>query len=217
MTHLYVWHDSFVCVTWLIRMCDMTHSYVWHDSFICVTWLIRMCDMTHSYVWHDSFIRVTWLIRMCDMTHSYVWHDWFVYDMTQVPTYYYSNYILERYGHFSMIYGAQGLTLFMWVIYFPWLICICAVTHSYICAMPHVYMCHDSFIHMTRPLFHDLRRTRARSFHVSHICAVTHTCICHIFVPWLIYLRDKAVFSWAVTHSCICRSAIVPASFIYMT
>jgi len=35
----------------LIHMCDMTHSYVWHDSFICVTWLIHMCDMTHSYVW----------------------------------------------------------------------------------------------------------------------------------------------------------------------
>jgi len=37
-------------VTWLIHMCDMTHShvwhahsYVWHDSFICVTWFI--------YVW----------------------------------------------------------------------------------------------------------------------------------------------------------------------
>ena len=26
--------------------------------FICVTWLIHMCDMTHSYVWHDSFIRL---------------------------------------------------------------------------------------------------------------------------------------------------------------
>jgi len=30
--------------------------YVWHDSFLHVTWLIHMCDMTHSYVWHDSFI-----------------------------------------------------------------------------------------------------------------------------------------------------------------
>jgi len=44
MTHSYVWHDSFICVTWLIHMCDMTHSYVWHDSFICVTWLI------HDYI-----------------------------------------------------------------------------------------------------------------------------------------------------------------------
>jgi len=35
-------------------MCDMTdsytfdtnHSYVWHDSFICVTCLLHICDMT---------------------------------------------------------------------------------------------------------------------------------------------------------------------------
>jgi len=87
MTHSYVWHDSFVCARWLIRMCYMslvddtsvaTHSFVWHDSLVCVTWLIRMCDMTHSYVWHDSFVYVTYiysfvcvteLIRMCD-THT---------------------------------------------------------------------------------------------------------------------------------------------------
>ena len=72
---IHTWCDSFVCVTWLIRTCDMTHSYVWHDSFICVTWLIHVCDMTHWYVWHDSFIRVTlwldsficvtWLIDNC--------------------------------------------------------------------------------------------------------------------------------------------------------
>jgi len=52
------------CVAWHIHMRDMTHSCVWHDSFICMTWLIHMCsmrlihmrDMTHSYVWHDSFL-----------------------------------------------------------------------------------------------------------------------------------------------------------------
>ena len=68
-----------ICVTWRIHMCDMTHymcdvtqSYVWHDAFICVTWLIHMCDMTRSYVWHDSFIYSTWLIHICDMLHSCV-------------------------------------------------------------------------------------------------------------------------------------------------
>ena len=96
MTHLYVWHDSFICVTWLIHMCDMTHSFVWHDSFICVTWLIHaclesficvtwlmlcvcvtwrinvrdilihICDINHSRAWHDSLSRVTWLIHMCN-------------------------------------------------------------------------------------------------------------------------------------------------------
>jgi len=66
-------------VTRFIDMCDcdMSHSYVWHDSFICVTWFIHMCDMTHSYVWHDSFIRATWLIYKRDMIHSYMWNDLF--------------------------------------------------------------------------------------------------------------------------------------------
>ena len=76
--HLYVWHDSFICVTWLIRMCDMTHSYVGHDSFICVTWLMLTRDTTPSNVWYDSFVCVTWpthmcvtwLTHMCDMTHG---------------------------------------------------------------------------------------------------------------------------------------------------
>jgi len=34
----------------------VTHSYMWYDSFIRVTWLIRICDMAHSYMRHESFI-----------------------------------------------------------------------------------------------------------------------------------------------------------------
>jgi len=92
--HLYVWHDSSICATWLIHvrdttpmcditsylrllleaiyMCDMTHSYKWHDSFICVTWPLHMCDMTPSYVWHNFILVVT------ARGHSYVWHDSFI-------------------------------------------------------------------------------------------------------------------------------------------
>ena len=75
MTDSYVWHDSFICVTWLIHMCDITSPYVWHDSFRRVTSPIHMCDMTHSYVWHDSFICVTWLSHTSDMTSPYTWHN----------------------------------------------------------------------------------------------------------------------------------------------
>jgi len=56
MTHSYVWHDSFICVTWLIHTCDMTHSCVWHDSFICVTRLSHICDMTHLRECHGTFV-----------------------------------------------------------------------------------------------------------------------------------------------------------------
>jgi len=106
MIHSYVWHDSFIRVTWPIHSYDMTHSYIWHDQFIRY---ICTCDTTHSYVWHDSFtrdisvsyvtwlihtwnhrlicevmwhdsfVRVTRLIHTCDMTHSYVpyrYHMW---------------------------------------------------------------------------------------------------------------------------------------------
>ena len=69
-----VWHDSFICVTRLIHLCDMTQPSVWHDSFICVTCLIHLCDMTRSSLWHDSIICVTGPFRMCDMMHIWISH-----------------------------------------------------------------------------------------------------------------------------------------------
>jgi len=62
VTHSYVWHDSFICVTWLV------HN-VWHDSFIGETRLIHMWDMTHSHARHDSCICETWLVHMWNTTH----------------------------------------------------------------------------------------------------------------------------------------------------
>jgi len=88
---------------WLIHMCDASHLYVWRDSFMCVTWLVRwcddVCDVTHvthmsrwrgnvtcSCVWRDSLVfatlGVTWLIHIThmkgwrgDVTCSCVWRD----------------------------------------------------------------------------------------------------------------------------------------------
>ena len=97
-SHLSFWsRETLVCVAWLIRTGAMTLSYVWHDSFICVTWRIHMCnvtwltrhpsadicqrlihmcnvthlswDMTHLCAWHDFWICATWLVHMCDTTH----------------------------------------------------------------------------------------------------------------------------------------------------
>jgi len=51
---------KFTWLTWLIHM--------WHDLFVCVTWLIYKTDVTHaywrwkSYELHDAFTWVTWLI-----------------------------------------------------------------------------------------------------------------------------------------------------------
>ena len=75
MSHILMRHDMLSHGTHL-KMCAMTQTQdVCHDSSICMTWLIHMCDVTHPYVWHDSFICVTWLIHVCDMTHPYMWQD----------------------------------------------------------------------------------------------------------------------------------------------
>jgi len=102
MTHSYVWHDSFICVTWLIHMSlhVIAYSVTWHAMSLLISinhvtrsneWLASVCDinahihmsrvaMSHdmTHVWHDSFICVTGLIYMCDMTHCYVWHGSFI-------------------------------------------------------------------------------------------------------------------------------------------
>jgi len=182
MTHSYVWHDSFKCVTWLIHMCDMTHSYVWHDRFTCdmthlyvtaltwdsyVTWLIYVwpdsfanSDSIHDrfHMWHDSFIHsyVTWLIHtfICDMTHSYIhmWHD-------------------------SIIHS-----------YVTWLI------HTFICDMTHSYihMWHDSFIHSyVTWLIH------------TFICDMTHSYI-HIWYDSIVCFDsiDDGIHTWHDSYMC---------------
>ena len=73
-SHSYMWHDSFIYLTCLIRIHDMTHSYVWHDSFECVTWLcdIYMSDVTHSYLLQRT---IWWLIHTCEINHSWMGHE----------------------------------------------------------------------------------------------------------------------------------------------
>ena len=88
----YVWHDPFICTTWLTHTCDMTDSYIWLDPFPCVTWLVYTWDSNEVHVWrgdhmfytsgkysfhawNDSAICVTWRIHLYEMIHSYMWHD----------------------------------------------------------------------------------------------------------------------------------------------
>ena len=84
MTHSYVSHDSFICVTWLIHMCDMTHSYAtWpishthtHEQVFdtaeiemsASNYVASFQKFPHTHI-QDSFICVPWLIHMCAMTH----------------------------------------------------------------------------------------------------------------------------------------------------
>ena len=71
MTYLYPWLKAYVFTTRRIHIYGMTNLSVRHDSFTCVTrlirrrvtWLITMWDTTRLYVWRDVFICV-----------RYAWH-----------------------------------------------------------------------------------------------------------------------------------------------
>jgi len=75
VTHyVYMWHDSFTCVT-TQSTCEVTHYlYIWHDVFTCVTCLIHLCDMyvTRSTCDVIHYLSVTWLIHLCGTPHSRV-------------------------------------------------------------------------------------------------------------------------------------------------
>jgi len=167
-----------VTFPWVMRVCvvqhatwsDMTLSYVRQDSFICVTWLFRMCKswlllwIVHVRVSYSTPRRVTWLLHTCDMTHAYVWHDSFTWmsrdfflelrmwcvvqhatwiDMTPSYVWHYSCICVTWLLHIS------ESCLLLWVTHVcasystprrvTWLLHTCDKTHSYVF--------HDFFIY----------------------------------------------------------------------
>ena len=72
-THLTrVWHDSFICVTWLIQNMH-------HDSFICLTRLIHTCRSSgwvtsHICMRHVTNMNVSWHTYKCVMSHIWMRH-----------------------------------------------------------------------------------------------------------------------------------------------
>jgi len=91
-----VWHDLFICVTWLIHMCDIMHSRVWYDSLTCNwTWslngswywrkksaamlsatspaLMDMKEAFHIYEWAMSHILTSRATYLNELFHIFGW------------------------------------------------------------------------------------------------------------------------------------------------
>jgi len=62
---VYAWERVCICVTWLIYICDMTHSYVWHNSFICVTCLDLTDVVLQAPPNHLFGVSVCGMIDLC--------------------------------------------------------------------------------------------------------------------------------------------------------
>jgi len=70
------WRVSSICVMDHIFECvTCLVFYVWHALLVCVTCLIRMCDMPDVCVWHAWCVWVTCFICMCHMSYLNVWHE----------------------------------------------------------------------------------------------------------------------------------------------
>jgi len=71
---VFVWHDSFIGLTWLILKCDMAHLYRYHVVFTCVLCDTHMCVMWHTHVCHVTHTRVSCDTHTCVMGHTHVCH-----------------------------------------------------------------------------------------------------------------------------------------------
>jgi len=135
MTHLCVWHDPSICVTWPIYKCDMTHLYVWHDPSICVTWPHHTCDMAHSCVRHRAACHIyilvishTWMGHVNASCHIYMWvisHTWHGPFMC-VPS---RMHVCDM-THICMWHDAFMHVPYESFICVIWLIHMCDMTHS---------------------------------------------------------------------------------------
>jgi len=123
--------------------CDITYSYVWRNSVICVTWLIRMCDV-HMYmdyvhphhpctygctfvVWYDSFV--------CECTFTHIWVMPHIHTQTMyihpctcgcTPSMYMWMYIC------CMVY-MYTQTIYMWMVYIHGIHAHMDVHHPFTC------------------------------------------------------------------------------------
>ena len=215
-------------------MYDTTHSYVWHDSFICVTAIIHMCngltlsapamngankvrvhmgDTIYSYVWHASFISMIRFIHMCDMTHSYVWQQSFI--------------CVTGLLSLLLLWMAPKKYAFTCVIRLihtcDFLIHTYALTHSRVCdrfvlSNPAVRGAKERFIHSCDDSF--IRVTHLFVWHDSFIRVtwLIHTCVTDSFCSYLcrlIYIRDSFIcLTWLkhvydMTHSYVWHDSFI--------
>jgi len=124
-----------------------------HDWSICATWLIHVwydsftCDMTHLHASHDSYMSGEWLI--CVWHASSVCKTWLI-----------------RVRHAS--FTRETWLTQMWHGYVPWLIRMCAMTHSCVC--------HDSFICVP---WHTCECVVAHTWHTCEWVSFTLTSLIH--------------------------------------
>jgi len=229
VTHCETGYGSFICVTWPFYICDRPHLYVchdtfpyvawlihaWHDSLICmtwlfcvvsfirVTWLVQMWDLTHSYAWRDSSVRVTWLIHTCGVTHFHMWHVWhkmYVWHnlFICVPRPCGVTYSYVWHGFSSACMAAQPVWYKMYVWY-NLFICVPHPIHT--CDMTH-----------TRAKYGVPRWSRGDGWVMSHMTTASESC--HTFFVHtcdMTHSKSHMIRSY-VWHDSVTQDSLAPVT-----
>ena len=128
MTHLYVYHDSFMCVPWLIYVCTMTHLYVYHDSFMCDTWYICI----PLYMWYSIPLYMWYFLYIGGTSAGIPLYMWYI-----IPLYmwYFCRQTMPKWRKKVLFQHCPELRDEF----------ICATIHMWRIHMWRIHMCHDSF------------------------------------------------------------------------
>ena len=214
-------YDFFISVTRLIHMCDMTHSYAWHDSFVCVTWLIL-------YMWHNPFRRlkisaISSLITSAIFVFKWVLLRLWMRDIVSTNELHHSctTQIHASYWHLTIDSKSTKNPRYQCAILTPsyvldsficvaWL-SICMTWFIHICDMTHSHVWHDPFRRLKIFAISWLIKNARNFVSVScvwllHKCDTTHSYVRHgsfVCVTWLIHICD-------ITHSGGWRSSRSP-------
>jgi len=205
-----------VCVPWLLFVCDMNRSLVWHDSFICVTWLIHRnewswwnCGGLHEiicvwvlrlnriwdtprlciHMWHD-YMYVTWLY-ICDMT-IHMWHEiicvrvlWLNY-IWDTPRLWHQSYMNESCHRYQRVMS-HVMYVYMW--HDMWHVCV----HQ---------LCYTWMSHVT-DVTESCRMYASVMLHMDESCHRYHRVMSHVCIS---YVTHGWVMSriWRSLFDCVC-------------
>jgi len=136
MTRWYVWHDSLLCVTWLVDVCDTTHGYMC-DATISDRFQLGLDQeytppqMIYCRVWYDSLLCVTRLSYIC--VTSRVQASFGGADEEHTPPQ----------THFSIkLFEQVGIDVCQTIeVYVCVYVCICVCVCVYIYIYMYVYIC----------------------------------------------------------------------------
>jgi len=102
MTYVYNWHDSFICVTWVVRVCGTGWR---RPSLVCLGYFLQKSPIisgflakndlqlkasyassppckTHFYAWHEAKIWMSHVIHMNESRHTLDVQRW--WDMSHI-------------------------------------------------------------------------------------------------------------------------------------